>query len=115
MADYAYEVWRDQMTNVWHEEQPEAEQLKLMGVGGVDATYVTPGDEWWKQRPWSPQPERWDEPCKCWPGTSTTTTLTTNVGRCEYCDGYHRSLTCVRIKSIEYHENGTVKRVELKD
>lgn len=30
---------------------------------------------------------------------------------CVYCGAWH-SGTCPKVKSIEYHENGTVKRVE---
>jgi hypothetical protein len=31
---------------------------------------------------------------------------------CEHCGGSHVSRTCPRIKVIEYHENGQVKRIE---
>ena len=33
---------------------------------------------------------------------------------CGYCGAFH-STTCPRVKSIEYHQNGTVKRVEFHD
>lgn len=31
---------------------------------------------------------------------------------CPHCGGYHKT-TCARIRSIEYYQDGTVKRVEL--
>ena len=34
-----------------------------------------------------------------------------NLIQCGHCGLWHTGL-CQRIKSIEYHENGTVKRVE---
>lgn len=43
-------------------------------------------------------------------------TKTTNVkldGLCGWCNGYH-SGRCPKVKAIEYHPNGTVKRVEFK-
>jgi heterodisulfide reductase subunit C len=33
---------------------------------------------------------------------------------CPHCGGYHTG-TCPKIKSIEYHENGTIKKIEFKD
>lgn len=35
-------------------------------------------------------------------------------GPCSYCGGYHTGL-CPRIKSIEYHSWGGVKRIEFHD
>ncbi len=35
-------------------------------------------------------------------------------GPCHYCGNYHVGV-CPRIKSIEYHQNGTVARVEFYD
>lgn len=32
-------------------------------------------------------------------------------GKCGHCGGYHIG-TCPRVKAVEYHPNGTVKRVE---
>ena len=32
---------------------------------------------------------------------------------CQYCGQSHHSEVCPRVKSIEYHRNGTVKKVEL--
>lgn len=37
---------------------------------------------------------------------------TFTFSQCEYCDGFHTG-SCSRIKAIEYHDDGTVKRVEL--
>lgn len=34
------------------------------------------------------------------------------IAACPYCGVYHATM-CHRVKSIEYHQNGTVKRVEL--
>jgi hypothetical protein len=36
---------------------------------------------------------------------------TTALPACQYCGGWHTT-TCPRIKSIEYHTDGAVKRVE---
>jgi hypothetical protein len=33
---------------------------------------------------------------------------------CPYCGLYHAGV-CLRVKSVEYHENGTIKRVEFHD
>jgi hypothetical protein len=33
---------------------------------------------------------------------------------CGWCNGFHDG-PCPRVKSVEYHENGTVKRVEFHD
>lgn len=33
---------------------------------------------------------------------------------CHYCDMWHQGI-CDRIKSIEYHLDGTIKKVEFKD
>lgn len=33
---------------------------------------------------------------------------------CLYCGNYHNGM-CWRVKSIEYHENGAVRKVELHD
>lgn len=41
-----------------------------------------------------------------WPQTSGTVS-----GHCEHCGNWHQG-KCPRIKAIEYHENGNVKRVE---
>lgn len=36
------------------------------------------------------------------------------IGSCGYCNGgLHGGSVCPRIAAIEYHPNGTVKRVEL--
>ena len=32
---------------------------------------------------------------------------------CQYCGASHHPEACPRVKSIEYHDNGTVKKVEL--
>ena len=37
--------------------------------------------------------------------------MTTQTTNCPYCGMIHQS-TCPRIKAIEYHQDGTVKRVE---
>jgi hypothetical protein len=34
-----------------------------------------------------------------------------NAIACSYCGFYH-SATCPRVKAIEYHENGLIKRIE---
>jgi hypothetical protein len=40
-------------------------------------------------------------------------------GACPYCSGPHSGVIhggpCPRVKAIEYHANGTVKRVEFHD
>lgn len=36
------------------------------------------------------------------------------VQKCEHCNNSH-SGPCPRVKAIEYHENGAVKRVEYTD
>ncbi len=35
-----------------------------------------------------------------------------SISACPYCGVYHATM-CHRVKTIEYHQNGTVKRVEL--
>lgn len=38
------------------------------------------------------------------------------LGSCVYCgEGVRHSGLCPKIKSIEYHTNGTIKRVEFHD
>lgn len=39
----------------------------------------------------------------------------TNVKSCSYCGMYHPGIACPRVKAIEYHANGTVKRVEFHE
>ncbi len=34
---------------------------------------------------------------------------------CQHCGGNHNGSTCWRIKSIEYNDNGTIKRIEYQD
>ena len=34
--------------------------------------------------------------------------------KCQYCGAYHEEM-CSRIKSIEYHANGTIKLISLHD
>ncbi len=41
----------------------------------------------------------------------TTSGSTTILPTCPYCNGIHAGV-CPRVKAIEYHENGNVKRVE---
>lgn len=47
-----------------------------------------------------------------------TTTLNL-AGSCPHCSGPYNQIVhtgpCPRIKSIEYHPNGTIKRVEYRD
>ena len=38
-------------------------------------------------------------------------TTTADIETCPHCGGIHNG-RCHRIKAIEYHENGTVKRIE---
>ena len=45
--------------------------------------------------------------------TTTTATAIPQVP-CGYCGKYHQGI-CPRIKSVEYHDNGTVRRVEFYD
>lgn len=33
--------------------------------------------------------------------------------RCMWCHGYHTG-TCPKVRSIEYHPNGSIKRVEFR-
>lgn len=44
----------------------------------------------------------------------TSTTITITPCTCEHCGVGHIG-TCPRIKAIEYYENGSVKRVELRE
>lgn len=37
---------------------------------------------------------------------------TSAVRKCEFCGNYHPDRVCPLIKAIEYHPNGTTKRVE---
>lgn len=78
----------------------------------VSASYVVPGGEWWR----TPHPQYWPDDIKSWPGDTTfrPTTYRT-LPTCRYCDATHDSIKCPRIKSIEFYEDGTVKRVEFKD
>ena len=34
---------------------------------------------------------------------------------CDYCGMIHLFTTCPRIRAIEYHENGAIKRVEFHE
>ena len=43
-----------------------------------------------------------------------TTTLPL-LPKCHYCGTWPHDGLCPRIRAIEYHPDGTVKRVELKD
>lgn len=43
-----------------------------------------------------------------------TTTGWNTANQCTHCGCYHAG-PCPRIKAIEYHENGMVKRVEYRD
>lgn len=40
-------------------------------------------------------------------------TLLNDPVRCQYCGNFHQTI-CPTIKAMEYHPNGTVKRVEFK-
>lgn len=42
----------------------------------------------------------------------STITAIYDIQKCGYCDGWHSGM-CSRIKSIEYNEDGTFRRVEL--
>jgi len=57
---------------------------------------------------------RYDWP---WPGYVPTQTTDSCSGPCEHCGMFHypAGAACHRVKAIEYHENGAVKRVEYKD
>jgi len=35
----------------------------------------------------------------------------TNLNQCQHCGNYHTG-QCPRVKAIEYHDNGAVKRIE---
>lgn len=39
---------------------------------------------------------------------------TWNIPHCRWCQGIHSGF-CPRVKCIEFHPNGTVKRVEFKE
>lgn len=43
---------------------------------------------------------------------SDTSATTAVFYRCRHCGGSRHQGECPRIKSIEYHQNGLVKRVE---
>lgn len=79
----------------------------------VSASYVTPGGEWWK--PSYPPPQYWPDDIQPWPGKPRNTHTYQTLPTCRYCDGTHDSIKCPRIKSIEFYEDGTVKKVEFKD
>ena len=44
------------------------------------------------------------------PGTTVTKRL---LYPCSYCGNHHNG-ACPKVKAIEYHPNGTVKRVEFR-
>ena len=44
-----------------------------------------------------------------------TTTVGPTTHACVHCGGVHSGGVCHRVKAIEYHQNGTVKRVEYHD
>lgn len=39
--------------------------------------------------------------------------MTLESARCAYCGNWHPEIACPRIAEIEYHPNGSVKRVRL--
>jgi hypothetical protein len=41
--------------------------------------------------------------------------FTSSIPLCEFCGQYHPHQTCWRIKEIEYHQNGMIKRVVLHE
>lgn len=43
-----------------------------------------------------------------------TAVLQSDHQKCGWCGLYHGP-TCFRVKAIEYHPNGTVRRVELRE
>lgn len=45
--------------------------------------------------------------------TNPMSTTTSALKPCGYCGAIHTSM-CPRVVAIEYHPNGTIKRVELK-
>lgn len=45
--------------------------------------------------------------------TATTKTAVETTRRCPYCATGHEG-ACPKVKAIEYHPNGTVRRVEFK-
>lgn len=47
-------------------------------------------------------------------GATTDSAASITLNSCAYCGSYH-SGTCGRVKAIEYHQNGTVKRVEFHE
>jgi hypothetical protein len=51
---------------------------------------------------------------------TSTSTLLTSPGGCPWCSStlnivLHGGGPCPRVKSIEYHPDGTIKRVEFND
>jgi len=38
-----------------------------------------------------------------------------NLQRCRWCSGWHPHMVCPHIAMIEYFENGTIKRIEVRD
>lgn len=48
-----------------------------------------------------------------WPWVPNTTSAP-QPQQCDHCGQWHQG-QCPRIKAIEYHENGRIKRVEYKD
>ncbi len=61
----------------------------------------TIGDPW----PYCQAPWQWSIP---------TSTLDQNCHQCPHCGMWHGQV-CPRVKAIEYHENGTIKRVEYRE
>lgn len=39
--------------------------------------------------------------------------MTLETSRCPYCGAWHLEVLCPRVAEIDYHQNGTVKRVRL--
>lgn len=47
--------------------------------------------------------------------TMTATNSFGQLQQCGHCGMYHTDTVCPKIKSIEYFDNGRVKKVEYKD
>lgn len=46
--------------------------------------------------------------------TSTSWTTPSSGAGCTWCGGYHYNSACPRLEEIEYHPDGTIKRLRLR-
>ena len=41
--------------------------------------------------------------------------ISTVNGKCPFCSGGHTGVMCPKVKTVEFYEDGSVKRVDFKD